>query len=83
LGLAGYLFAPLTLLLLALAARGWPNAGGVALAGFVAAPVALVAFLSMSPDSPFVGVSQRVLEASVMGWIVICGVHLGHQPRAR
>lgn len=82
-GLAGYLFAPLTLLLLALAARQWPNGGGVALAGFIAAPAALIAFVTMAPDSPLVGVSQRVLEASVMGWIVVCGLYLGHQPRPR
>lgn len=83
LGLAGYVFAPLTLLLLAFAARKWPNAGGVALTGFIAAPIALGAFLTMSPDSPLVGLSQRALEASVMGWVVICGLYLGHQPRAR
>jgi len=82
-GLAGYFLAPLTLLLLALAARALPSGGGVALAGFVAAPAALAGLLTMAPESPFVGLSQRVLEASVMGWIVICGLYLGHQPRAR
>lgn len=78
-GLAGYLLAPLTLLLLSLAARKWPNARSVVLAGFIAAPIALMAFLTMAPDSPFVGVSQRALEASVIGWVVACGLYLGHQ----
>jgi len=82
-GLAGYFFAPLTLLLLAFAARAWPNGGRVALTGFVAAPAALVGLLTMAPDSPFVGLSQRVLETSVIAWVVICGLYLGHQPRAR
>lgn len=81
LGFAGYLFAPLTLLVLGLAARKWPNAHWLSVLGFVAAGGSLIGLVTMAPDSPYVGVSQRVLETSVMGWVVACGIYLGHQSR--
>jgi hypothetical protein len=76
-GLAGYLGAPLTLLLLGLAARKWPGAGLVSILGFIGAPVAFVALGSMAPESAYLGLSQRVLEASVLSWVVACGFYLG------
>jgi hypothetical membrane protein len=82
-GLIGYLFAPLTLLLLGLAARKWPNGAGIAIIAFVAATVLLCAWLTLSPDSPYVGVSQRVLEASMLSWVVACGLYLGRHSRDR
>ncbi|MBL8530757.1 MAG: DUF998 domain-containing protein [Hyphomonadaceae bacterium] len=83
LGLAGYLLAPITLLCLGLAARSWPGGGRLALWALVAAPVAAAGLLTMDPASPYVGVSQRVLEVSVVSWCVACGLYLGRQPRAR
>jgi len=82
-GLAGYILAPLTLLLLGLAARRWPSAGVLPIAGYIGAVLALVGFLTLDPNSPLVGLSQRVLEASVIGWVVLCGLYLGRQPRER
>jgi hypothetical protein len=82
-GLVGYMGAPLTLLLLGLASRRWPSAGVLPLAGYIAAAPSLIAFLTMAPESPLVGVSQRVLEASMIGWVVLCGLYLGRQPRER
>lgn len=79
-GLAGYLGAPLTLLLLGLAARRWPGGRLVSVLGFVCAPIAFVALGSMGPDSAFLGLSQRVLEASVLSWVVACGLYLGRRP---
>lgn len=82
LGLAGYLFAPITMLLLALAARGWPNAGWLAILGFVSAVGALGGLMGLlDAASPFVGLSQRVLEASVVGWIAACALYLGLQKK--
>ena len=82
-GLAGYLFAPPTMLFLGLAARKWPNAGWLSLFGMIAAVTSLIGFLTLDPGSPFAGLSQRVLEASVIGWVAACGLYLGLQPRAR
>jgi len=80
-GLAGYLLAPLALLALALAARRWPNGGHLVACGFVAAALALLGLLTLSPKSPYVGLSQRVIEASVLSWAVLCGAYV--QARGR
>jgi Protein of unknown function (DUF998) len=81
-GLAGYLLAPVTLLLLALAARTWPGAMWLAVLGFIAAPLALVGLSGlMDSDSPTLGLYQRVLEATVIGWVVACGLYLGAQSK--
>jgi hypothetical membrane protein len=80
-GLAGYLGAPLALLLLGLAARKWRNASWLSILAFVCAPVALMALGSMTPDSDFLGLSQRVLEASVLSWVVACGLYINRAQR--
>lgn len=81
-GLAGYLLAPLTLLLLGLAAWKWQGARWLAILGFIAAAGALVGVGGlMEPESPTVGLYQRVLEASMLSWIVGCGLFLGLQKR--
>lgn len=82
-GLLGYLFAPLCLLLLGLAARKWPNAGALAVHGYIAAAVALIGLGTLTPDSPYAGLSQRMIEAAMLTWVAACGLYLGRQPRAR
>jgi Protein of unknown function (DUF998) len=71
-------FSPVTMLLLALAARTWPGAMWLAVLGFIAAPLALVGLSGLlDVDSPTLGLYQRVLEATVLTWVVACGVYLG------
>ncbi len=82
LGLAGYLSAPLTLLLLGLASRAWPKANAVSLVAFVGAGISLLAIVTLSEESDLVGVSQRALEASMQIWVAACGLYLGLKPRA-
>jgi hypothetical protein len=82
-GLVGYLFAPLTLLLLGLAARTWPNAGLLSLWAHVSAALALAGLLTLAPDSPFAGLSQRAIEAAMLSWVLSCALYLGRQPRER
>lgn len=77
-GLAGYLLAPLTLLLLGLAAWKWPCARWLAIFAFITAATALVGLGGLTDaDSPAVGLYQRVLEASMQSWVVACGLYLG------
>ncbi|ANP47494.1 hypothetical protein ATE48_17050 [Candidatus Viadribacter manganicus] len=77
-GLAGYLLAPLTLIVLGLAAWKWPGAAWLAVVAFIAAVGALVGLGGiMDAASPQVGLYQRALEASVLGWIVSCSLYLG------
>lgn len=77
-GLAGYLLAPLTLLLLAQAARRWPAAGALKLLGLIGAPVAFIGLLGLSPEVPVAGLAQRALETSVLLWTATCAWYLRH-----
>lgn len=83
LGLAGYVLAPLFLFALAWQARRWPGATHLSVLGFTTAALALAGLLTLSPKSPFAGVSQRVIEAAVLAWVVVCGAYLrSRAPRA-
>jgi hypothetical membrane protein len=75
-GLAGYLLAPLTLLLLSHAARHWPGAGSLRVLALVAAPIALAGLLGLSPEASSAGLAQRALEGSVLIWVAACAWYL-------
>ena len=75
-GLAGYLFAPPALAALAVAARVWPRGRNLSVLAWVAAAASLAGMLTLSPTSPFVGLSQRILEVAVLGWAVACGAYV-------
>lgn len=79
-GLIGYLLAPVFLFALAHAARRWPNAGHLVVSGYCASALALIGVLTLSPSSGIVGLSQRLLETAVLGWVVLCGLYLARQP---
>jgi hypothetical protein len=80
----GYLLAPGFLLALAVRSRSWPGAAHMPLVGFVAAAVSLVGLMSLSP-SPYMGVSQRAIEVSVLAWALACGwtIHVRERGRAQ
>ncbi|HYJ06711.1 MAG TPA: DUF998 domain-containing protein [Chthoniobacterales bacterium] len=75
-GLAGYLFAPASLFALGWQARRWPRATHLAALGFVGSGFALLGLLFLSPDFKYVGVAQRILEGSVLMWIMACALYL-------
>jgi hypothetical protein len=70
------------LTLLAFAVRKWPNAGWLFVIGIVAAVGALGGLITFDESSPYVGLSQRVIEVSVIGWVLACGLYLGLQQRS-
>lgn len=74
-GSAGYLVAPLFLFALARATRAWPGAARLAVTGYAASAVALLALLTLSPDSEYAGLSQRALEFAVLGWVSMLGIY--------
>lgn len=78
-GLLGYVLAPLALVSLALDARKWPVGRALSNLGFTAAAFAAVGLLTLDPTSPLVGVSQRLIEAAVLGWCFACGLYAGRQ----
>ena len=75
-GLATYLTVPAGLILLGVAARGWPGGQRVARAGLVGGTVAVVGALLFLGDvrGSFAGLFQRIVESAVLLWIVI-GAH--------
>lgn len=75
-GLAGYLAAPLSLWALGWAARKWPEAMHLSVLGFVGGCSALVGLLFLSPEFRYVGVAQRVLEGSVLAWVVTSALYI-------
>jgi len=78
-GGAGYLVAPCFLLIFGVRSRSWPKSDFLQAVGFAAAAVALLGLLSLSPSSPYVGLSQRAIEASVLGWVITCGWYVRAQ----
>ena len=75
-GLAGYLIAPLSLFALGWQARRWPKGRHLSVLGFIGAGIALLGLLFLSPDFRYVGIAQRVLEGSVLVWIMACALYL-------
>ena len=75
-GLAGYLIAPLSLFLLGWQARRWPKAAHLVALGFIGGCLALLGLLFLSPEFKYVGVAQRILEGSVLMWIMACALYL-------
>mgnify|MGYP002783887798 CR=1 FL=1 len=80
-GMLGYVLAPAFLFSFARAARGWPRARHVVVAGYVAAALALIGLVTLSPAAGTVGLSQRLLEGAVLGWVALCGAYLARVPR--
>jgi hypothetical protein len=78
-GLLGYVAAPPGLVMLGLAARKWPGGGHLLPLSIVCAVLAAGGFLTMV-DTPFGGLSQRILEAAVGVWILACALALRRKP---
>jgi hypothetical protein len=75
-GLAGYVATPLALCSLAIAARRWPDAGKLVVAGWLGAAVSLFGLLTLNPESGWVGVSQRAIESSALAWVLLCSRYI-------
>ena len=78
-GLGGYLAAPLGLVLLGVSARGWPGGRRLFPLDIACAMLAMGGFLTMI-DTPFGGLSQRILEGAVALWILVCAFTLRRAP---
>lgn len=79
-GLTGYLLAPPSLLILGGQARRWPRARWLSTLGFLCGGAALLSLLFLSPDFRYVGVVQRALEGSVLGWVLASALYLRAAP---
>ncbi len=84
-GLLTYLIVPISLLILGVAARKWPDAKFVSYAGIVCGLIAMlfVGILSSNLHGNFAGLYQRIIEASILAWIVVCSFYLGTMHKKR
>jgi Protein of unknown function (DUF998) len=71
-GLIGYVLAPPALVALGLSARKWPGGEYLTWSAYVAAALALFGMMTLSPKSPYAGLSQRLIEGAVLIWVVMC-----------
>ena len=81
-GGAGYLTAPLMLVLLGVAAKRWPGGGFLFPLGLVSAAVTAVAFVVMVEAGEYRGLAQRILEVAVAAWVMGSLVALRRRPAA-
>ncbi len=77
-GLLTYMIVPICLLVLGIVARKWTNGKYVSYSGIVCGLTAilLVSILSSNMHSKVVGLYQRIIEGSILAWIVICSFYL-------
>jgi hypothetical membrane protein len=71
-GLIGYVLAPLALVALGWSARQWPGGKYLSWSAYIAATLALFGMMTLSPKSPYAGLSQRLIEGAVLIWVVMC-----------
>lgn len=77
-GLLTYLFVPICLLILGLEARKWPRGKTLSIVGLLCACISILfIFLIMAAtDSNYIGLIQRVIEASILFWIISFSLYL-------
>ena len=77
-GLFTYIIVPISLVILGIAAKKWANGKYLARLGIVCGLTAIlfVGILSSDLQSKFIGLYQRIIESSVLVWIVACSFYL-------
>ena len=77
-GLITYTLVPIFIILLGISARNWKNGKTVFYAGLICGIVSFlfVNILSIDLNSEFVGLYQRVVESSILLFIVICSFYI-------
>ena len=77
-GMLTYLIVPVCLIVLGNTARSWPNARTVSITGIISGTIAIVfvALLTINIHSPYVGFYQRIVEGSILLFILITASYL-------
>lgn len=75
-GLLGYVASPLFLVAFGRSAKHWPAGTHLAPFAYAASVFAFAGLLTLSPDSQYVGLSQRLIELSVLGWVTACACYI-------
>ena len=77
-GLLTYIVVPISLVILGIAAKKWANGKYLAYTGIVCGLTAIlfVGILSSDLHSKVAGLYQRIIECSILVWIVACSFYL-------
>jgi hypothetical protein len=77
-GFFTYMIVPLSLILLGVAARKWPNGKTISTLGIVCGITAMlfVAVLTPNLHSAFAGLYQRIIEGSILLWVLVFSLYL-------
>ena len=77
-GIVTYLVVPVSLLLVAVAALKWTNAKPVVFTGIISGIIAIifVGILSGDMNTEFTGLYQRIIEGSILVFIITCSIYL-------
>lgn len=79
-GFLTYLIVPFSILFVAIAVRKWKNAASLSVLSFVIAAVCFVFFVFLNA-APFKGLIQRIIEGSILLWIISCAVYIHKNKR--
>jgi hypothetical protein len=77
-GLLTYLVVPISIIFLGIAARKWEHGKTVSITGMLCGVTAVFFTLILSDDlqSGFAGLYQRIIEGSILAWIIVCSLYL-------
>ena len=76
-GLLTYIIVPISLIIIGVSARKWPNNKYVSHVGIVCGltSVLFVGMLSSDLQSKFAGLYQRIIEGSILTFIITCSIY--------
>lgn len=76
-GFLTYMIVPLSLILLGIAARRWPNGKTLSTLGIVCGITAMlfVGIFTANLHSGFAGLYQRIIEGSILLWVFACSLY--------
>ena len=77
-GFLTYLIVPVSLIIIGISARKWPKRNYVSIFGIICGLIALmfVTILFSDLKSEFAGLYQRIIEGSILTFIIICSIYL-------
>ncbi|MFN3754359.1 DUF998 domain-containing protein [Flavobacterium sp.] len=77
-GMLTYLVVPFSILAIAIASKKWNNANNFTTLSYLIAGVsfAFVLVLNVSLESSFKGLIQRIIEGSILIWVVFCSFQI-------
>jgi hypothetical protein len=77
-GFVTYCIVPVSIFLIAISSRKWKNGISFSNYSFILALVSFcfVGILNANLQSPYKGLVQRIIEGSILIWIVLCGLYI-------